>query len=105
MSTYTLAFIQGWEWVIILLAVLLLFGAKKLPELAKGLGKGIREFKKASSGFSDELNRANYEEEMEQERRRERQIEEKENSTKSETAESPKKKTQPAESSSSDSKA
>ena len=40
MNTYMLSFIQGWEWVIILLAVLLLFGAKKLPELAKGLGKG-----------------------------------------------------------------
>ena len=49
MNTYMLAFIQGWEWVIIILAILLLFGAKKLPELAKGLGKGIREFKKAST--------------------------------------------------------
>ena len=57
MNTYMLAFIQGWEWVIILLAVLLLFGAKKLPELAKGLGKGIREFKKASSESSYEMDR------------------------------------------------
>ena len=57
MNTYMLAFIQGWEWVIILLAVLLLFGAKKLPELAKGLGKGIREFKKASSEISYEMDR------------------------------------------------
>jgi sec-independent protein translocase protein TatA len=65
MSTYTLAFIGGWEWVIIVLAILLLFGAKKLPELAKGLGKGIREFKKASSDISGELNRASYEEEQE----------------------------------------
>jgi len=101
MSTYTLAFIQGWEWVIILLAVLLLFGAKKLPELAKGLGKGIREFKKASSSVSDELHRANYEEEMEQERRRERQIEEK---AKAE-ADEPKEQKKEATKSSSDSKA
>ena len=57
MNTYMLSFIQGWEWVIILLAVLLLFGAKKLPELAKGLGKGIREFKKASSEISYEMDR------------------------------------------------
>jgi sec-independent protein translocase protein TatA len=68
MNTYTLAFIQGWEWVIILLAVLLLFGAKKLPELAKGLGKGIREFKKASSEISYEMdqesNRQDYEREQ-----------------------------------------
>ena len=52
-----LAFIQGSEWLIIGLAVLLLFGAKKLPELARGLGKGIREFKKASSDIGSELNR------------------------------------------------
>jgi len=41
---------------VILLVVLLLFGAKKLPELARGLGKGIREFKKASSDIKDEVN-------------------------------------------------
>ena len=75
MNTYTLAFIGGWEWVIIVLAILLLFGAKKLPELAKGLGKGIREFKKASSDISSELNAASYEEEQEQ-YRQERQLEE-----------------------------
>jgi sec-independent protein translocase protein TatA len=56
-----LAFIQGSEWLIIGLAVLLLFGAKKLPELARGLGKGIREFKKASSDIGDELNRSDHE--------------------------------------------
>jgi sec-independent protein translocase protein TatA len=37
-----------WEIILILAAVLLLFGARKLPELAKGLGQGIKEFKKAS---------------------------------------------------------
>jgi sec-independent protein translocase protein TatA len=37
-----------WEIVLILAAVLLLFGARKLPELAKGLGQGIKEFRKAS---------------------------------------------------------
>ena len=41
----------------ILLVVLLLFGGKKLPELAKSLGKGIREFKQASQGIADELER------------------------------------------------
>ena len=35
----------GGEWVIILVVVLLLFGGKKIPELMKGLGKGIKEFK------------------------------------------------------------
>ncbi len=38
----------GWEMLLVLAVVLLLFGAKKLPELAKGLGKSIKEFKKAS---------------------------------------------------------
>ena len=71
-----LAFIQGSEWLIIGLAVLLLFGAKKLPELARGLGKGIREFKKASSDIGDELNRGDYEDDHDRPRRRQRPIEE-----------------------------
>ena len=37
--------IQGWEWIIIALVVLLLFGGKKIPELMKGLGKGVKSFK------------------------------------------------------------
>lgn len=48
----------GWEVILILAVVLILFGAKKLPELAKGLGQGIREFKKASSEMTSELQRA-----------------------------------------------
>ncbi len=38
----------GMDWVVILIVVVLLFGAKKIPELAKGLGEGIKEFRKAS---------------------------------------------------------
>ena len=45
----------GGEIVLILLLVLILFGAKKLPELAKGLGQGIKEFKKATREVSDEI--------------------------------------------------
>ncbi len=45
------------EITIILLVVLLLFGGKKLPELAKGLGKGIKEFKKAKKDVSEEINK------------------------------------------------
>ncbi len=45
----------GGEIVLILFIILLLFGAKKLPELAKGLGKGINEFKKASNEIKDEV--------------------------------------------------
>ena len=45
----------GGEWIIIGLAVLLLFGAKRIPELARGLGKGIREFKDASREIQSEI--------------------------------------------------
>jgi len=48
----------GGEIVLILFIILLLFGAKKLPELAKGLGKGINEFKKASSDIKEEVEKA-----------------------------------------------
>ncbi|MBI1884170.1 MAG: twin-arginine translocase TatA/TatE family subunit [Chlamydiae bacterium] len=44
----------GSEWIVILLIILLLFGAKRLPEIAKSLGKGIKEFKKAIKGEDDE---------------------------------------------------
>ncbi len=47
----------GWEVFLILLVVLLLFGAKRLPELARGLGKGIREFKGAVEGIEKELDK------------------------------------------------
>ena len=45
------------EITIIFIIVLLLFGGKKLPELAKGLGKGIKEFKKAKNDVSEEINK------------------------------------------------
>ncbi|MBL4578178.1 MAG: twin-arginine translocase TatA/TatE family subunit [Flavobacteriales bacterium] len=45
----------GGEIFIILLIVLLLFGSKKIPELARGLGKGIRYFKEATSDVQDEI--------------------------------------------------
>ena len=46
------------EIAIILLIVIVLFGGKKLPELARGLGKGINEFKKASNEIKDEVEKA-----------------------------------------------
>jgi sec-independent protein translocase protein TatA len=45
----------GLEWVLILVVVILLFGARKIPELARGLGQGIREFKKATKEDGKEL--------------------------------------------------
>ena len=50
--------IGTFEILIILFIILLLFGAKKLPELAKGLGKGINEFKKASNDIKEEVSKA-----------------------------------------------
>jgi len=38
------------EWIVILIVVLLLFGGKKIPELMKGLGSGVKEFKDAAKG-------------------------------------------------------
>ncbi len=53
----------GMELVIIVLIVLLLFGAKKIPELARGLGQGINEFRKASNDIRSEIERGSEEEE------------------------------------------
>ena len=47
-ETIFLGMMGPWQWVIIGLAILLLFGGKKLPELMKGLGTGIKEFKDAT---------------------------------------------------------
>ncbi len=44
-----LGIVGPWQWIIIGLAILLLFGGKKLPELMKGLGTGIKEFKNATN--------------------------------------------------------
>lgn len=61
----SLAFIEGLggpEMLLIMFIVLLLFGADKMPELAKGIGKSVREFKKAASGVEEEVRRAMEEE-------------------------------------------
>ena len=53
----TLLFLNlgGGEIIIVLLVVLLFFGSKKIPELARGLGRGMREFKDATSGVQREI--------------------------------------------------
>ncbi len=45
----------GSEWILIFIVVLLLFGGKKVPELMKGLGSGIREFNNAKNDVKDEI--------------------------------------------------
>ncbi len=54
----TLLFIGGlggWEIMIILVFVLVFFGASKIPEIAKGMGRGIREFKDATKEIKDDI--------------------------------------------------
>ncbi len=58
---HSLAFIDGLggpELMMIMFIILLLFGADKMPGLARGIGKSVREFKKAASGVEDEVRRA-----------------------------------------------
>ena len=62
--TNSLAFIGGLggpEIAVIFVIVLLLFGAKKIPELARGLGKSMGEFKRARDEFEDEIRHAEME--------------------------------------------
>ncbi len=47
----------GFEMVIIVLVILLLFGAKRIPELARGIGQGINEFRKASDDIKKEIDK------------------------------------------------
>jgi sec-independent protein translocase protein TatA len=58
MNVMLAGFLGGWEWLIVILAVLLLFGAKRIPELARGLGTGIKEFKKAAHEVTEEVQNA-----------------------------------------------
>ena len=55
MTTFLISMPGGSEWVLIILAVLVLFGGRKIPEFMRGLGKGIREFNDAKNNVKDEL--------------------------------------------------
>ena len=54
--------VGGGQIILIILLILIFFGAKKIPELAKGLGQGIKEFKKATREVTDEIQNASQEE-------------------------------------------
>ncbi len=47
--------IHGWEWIIIALVILLLFGGKKIPELMRGLGKGVKSFKQGMKEVEEDV--------------------------------------------------
>ena len=53
-----LLFISGAEIFIIIIVVVILFGAKRIPDLAKGLGKGLSEFRKATDDIKREINQS-----------------------------------------------
>lgn len=73
------------ELLVILFIILLVFGSKKLPELAKGLGKGINEFKRASQEIQSELDiNAPLKESKKEPEKKEQEKKEDENTAKSE---------------------
>jgi sec-independent protein translocase protein TatA len=57
----------GSEWIFILLAVVLLFGGKKIPELMKGIGKGVRDFNDAKASVKNEIEEGMKEKDKDQE--------------------------------------
>ena len=59
MTNLLLGFLpSGSEWIIIALVILLLFGGKKIPELMRGLGKGVKSFKDSVNEAKEEINKA-----------------------------------------------
>ena len=55
-QTLFLGNLRGWEWIIILGVILLLFGGKKIPQLMRGLGKGVHSFKEGLKGIDGDDN-------------------------------------------------
>jgi len=54
-SIFLISMPGGTEWILIVLAVLILFGGRKIPEFMRGLGKGIREFNDAKTNVKNEI--------------------------------------------------
>ena len=55
LATFLIGMPGGSEWIVIILVALLFFGGKKIPELMKGIGKGMREFKDAKDNVRNEI--------------------------------------------------
>ena len=66
-----LGVIGPWQWVIIALVILLLFGGRKIPELMRGLGKGVKEFKTGMKETEKEINEIKSEIEKEEPKKEE----------------------------------
>lgn len=70
LSVFLIGMPGGSEWIVIILVVILLFGGKKIPELMKGIGKGIREFNDAKSNVKSEIEEGMKEKDKDDEIRR-----------------------------------
>ena len=57
MIIYPLGVVGPWQIVLIALVILLLFGGKKIPELMKGLGKGVKSFKEGINEIDEQVNK------------------------------------------------
>ncbi len=76
----------GIEWLVIVLIVLLMFGAKKIPELARGLGQGLTEFRKASSDIRKEIERGAEEPTQAEKERSDEEVKSKQHKTDTKTS-------------------
>lgn len=54
-SQFLLSMPSGAEWIYVVILIIILFGGKKIPELAKGIGKGIRDFNDARDGVKKDI--------------------------------------------------
>jgi len=54
-TSFLISMPGGSEWILIILVVVLFFGGRKIPDLMRGIGKGIREFKDAKEGVKNEI--------------------------------------------------
>lgn len=70
LSVFLIGMPGGSEWIFIILAIILLFGGRKIPELMKGIGKGIREFNDAKSNVKNEIEEGMKEKDKDDEIRR-----------------------------------
>ncbi|MFT3682789.1 MAG: twin-arginine translocase TatA/TatE family subunit [Ferruginibacter sp.] len=82
LSVFLIGMPGGSEWIFIILAIILLFGGRKIPELMKGIGKGIREFNDAKNNVKSEIEEGMKEKDKDDEIRRLRQqLQEKQSTT------------------------
>jgi sec-independent protein translocase protein TatA len=67
LATFLIGLPGGSEWIVIILVALLFFGGKKIPELMRGIGKGMREFKDAKDNVRNEIEEGMKEKDKEEE--------------------------------------